>query len=64
MVKIGELVKHGDWRNSRVPHYREQIGIVVAEDPVTTFVQVVWLPYDPPQCKTFHSRRALERLSN
>ena len=65
MVKIGDLVKHYHWRESPLPNYREEIGIVVADDPDTpSFVQVVWLPYDPPQCKTFHSRTALERISD
>ncbi len=65
MVKIGELVKHSNWRDSPLPHYREEIGIVVADDPDTKeFVQVVWLPYNPPQCQTFHSRTALERISD
>jgi len=65
VVKIGELVKHGDWRDSPVPCYRDQIGLVVADDSdAKEFVQVVWFPYNPPQCRTFHSRTALERISD
>ena len=63
MVKIGDVVKHLDWRRHAIHSYREQIGLVVAEDPrAQSFVQVVWFPLSTGRCKTFHSKDALEKL--
>ena len=63
MVRVGDMVQHLDWRDSAVPHYGNQIGLVVANDPhVQSFVQVVWFPLSTGRCKTFHSKDALEKL--
>ena len=63
MVRVGDVVKHLDWRHSPVHCYREQIGLVVADDPrAQSFVQVVWFPLSTGRCKTFHSKDALEKL--
>ena len=63
MIDVGDVVKHLDWRDSAVPHYGNQIGLVVANDPhVQSFVQVVWFPLSSGRCKTFHSKDALEKL--
>ena len=63
MITIGALVKHRDWRDSPVPHYGNEIGLVVAHDPrAQSFVQVVWFPLSAGRCKTFHSKDALEKV--
>ena len=63
MVRVGDVVKHLDWRHSPVHCYREQIGLVVAHDPrAQSFVQVVWFPLSAGRCKTFHSKDALEKV--
>ena len=63
MIDVGDVVKHLDWRDSAVPHYGNQIGLVVANDPrAQSFVQVVWFPLSIGRCKTFHSKDALEKV--
>ena len=60
--KIGDLVKHADWRLSPVPSYKDEVGLVVKYDKnAASFVEVIWLPVKRGgQCKTFHSLEALE----
>jgi len=62
-VTIGDLVKHADWQHSPVPHYRDEVGLVVKYDKDTTmYVEVLWLPLDrKPRCKTFHCVESLEK---
>jgi len=68
VIKPGDLVKHHDAEFSPVPTYRDEIGFVKAYDkrgdgaPLLSFVEVVWLPYRHPRCKTFHATSALKKV--
>jgi hypothetical protein len=66
MVEIGDMVKSAKWRESPTrSHLIERVGLVVANDPkAESFVLVVWLPLPKGgQCRTFHAREALEKVS-